>query len=143
MTNDWAHFTPASALGGGALIGLAATILILGAGRIMGAAGILGGALAMRPDDMEWRLSLIAGLLLAPTVMMLFGAADRPHFDASWPVLIVSGLLVGFGTRLASGCTSGHGVCGIARLSPRSLAATALFVATGFLTVFVVRHAIG
>lgn len=143
MTIDWAHFTPAPAFGGGALIGLAATILILGAGRIMGAAGILGGALAMRPDDMEWRLSLIAGLLLAPAAMMLFGAADRPHFDASWSVLIVSGLLVGFGTRLASGCTSGHGICGIARLSPRSLAATALFMAAGFATVLVVRHMLG
>src|SRR5262245_55062264 len=103
MTIDWAHFTPASAFGGGALIGLAAAILVLGAGRIMGAAGILGGALAMRPNDTEWRLSLIAGLLLAPTVMMLFGATERPHFDASWPLLVASGLLVGFGTRLASG----------------------------------------
>ena len=143
MTIDWAHFTPTSAFGGGALIGLAATILILGAGRVMGAAGILGGALAMRPDDTEWRLSLIAGLLLAPTAMMLFGVAGRPHFDASWSVLIVSGLLVGFGTRLGSGCTSGHGICGIARLSPRSLVATALFMATGFATVFVARHVIG
>src|ERR1700759_438590 len=101
MTIDWAHFTPISAFGGGVLIGLAATILILGTGRIMGAAGILGGVLAMRPDDTGWRLSLIAGLLLAPTVMILFGTADRPHFDASWPVLIVSGLLGGFGLGLA------------------------------------------
>jgi uncharacterized membrane protein YedE/YeeE len=143
MTIDWAHFAPASALAGGALIGLAATILILGAGRIMGAAGILGGALATRPDDTGWRLSLIAGLLLAPTVMTLIGLADRPHFDASWVVLIVSGLLVGFGTRLASGCTSGHGICGIARLSPRSLVGTALFMAAGFATVFIARHVIG
>ncbi len=143
MTIDWAHFSPASAFGGGALIGLAATILILGAGRIMGAAGILGGALAMRPDDTGWRLSLIAGLLLAPTALMLFRAAERPHFDASWPFLIGSGLLVGFGTRLASGCTSGHGICGIARLSPRSMIATALFMAAGFATVFVVRHVVG
>jgi hypothetical protein len=143
MIIDWAHFTPASAFGGGALIGLAATILILGAGRVMGAAGILGGALAMQPDDTGWRLSLIAGLLLAPTAMMLFGVANRPHFGASWSVLIVSGLLVGFGTRLASGCTSGHGICGIARLSPRSLAATGLFMAAGFATVFVVHHVIG
>jgi uncharacterized membrane protein YedE/YeeE len=143
MTIDWAHFTPGSAVAGGALIGLAATILVLGAGRIMGAAGILGGALAMRPDDTGWRLALIAGLLLAPTLMTLIGIADRPHFDESWPVLIVSGLLVGFGTRLASGCTSGHGICGIARLSPRSLLATALFMAAGFATVFIVRHVVG
>lgn len=143
MTIDWSHFTPGSAFGGGALIGLAATILVLGAGRIMGAAGIFGGALAMRPDDTGWRLSLIAGLLLAPTAMMLLGTADRPRFDTSWPVLIVSGLLVGFGTRLASGCTSGHGICGIARLSPRSLIATGVFMAAGFATVFVVRHLLG
>jgi uncharacterized membrane protein YedE/YeeE len=143
MTIDWAHFTPGPALAGGALIGLAATILILGAGRIMGAAGILGGTLAIRPDDTGWRLALIAGLLLAPTLMTLIGVADRPHFDASWPVLIVGGLLVGFGTRLASGCTSGHGICGLARLSPRSLIATGLFMATGFATVFIVRHVIG
>jgi uncharacterized protein len=143
MTIDWAHFTPGPAFGGGLLIGLAAAILILGAGRVLGAAGILGGALAAKADDTGWRLSLIAGLLLAPTVMTLIGAADRPHFDLGWPILIVSGLLVGFGTRLAAGCTSGHGICGIARLSPRSLVATALFMLSGFATVFIARHVIG
>ena len=140
MTIDWAHFTPGSALVGGLMIGLAASALILGAGRIMGAAGILGGALAAKRGDTAWRLALIAGLLLAPGLLALFGAADRPHFSASWPLLIASGLLVGFGTRLASGCTSGHGVCGVARLSPRSLVATGLFMLAGFTTVFCVRH---
>jgi uncharacterized membrane protein YedE/YeeE len=143
MTIDWAHFTPGSGFAGGLLIGLAAAILILGAGRVLGAAGILGGALAARPGDTAWRLSLIAGLLLAPSLLGLFGAADRPRFDVSWPVLIAGGLLVGFGTRLASGCTSGHGVCGVARLSRRSLVATALFMLAGFATVFVVRHVVG
>jgi uncharacterized membrane protein YedE/YeeE len=143
MTIDWTHFTPGSAFGGGLLIGLAAAVLILGAGRVMGAAGILGGALAAPPGDLGWRLSLIAGLLLAPSLMTLFGATSRPHFGASWPVLIVAGLLVGFGTRLASGCTSGHGICGIARLSPRSLLATAFFMAAGFAIVFAARHLLG
>lgn len=140
MTIDWAHFTPRSALGGGALIGVAASALVLGAGRIMGAAGVVGGALALRRGDLSWRLSLIAGLLIAPSALALFGAVDRPRIDISWPALIVAGLLVGFGTRLGSGCTSGHGICGIARLSPRSLVATALFMLAGFATVFFVRH---
>lgn len=140
MTVDWAHFTPWSALSGGLLIGLAATALILGAGRILGAAGIVGGALALKSGDTGWRLALIAGLLLAPTLLWLIGAADRPRIAASWPTLIAAGLLVGFGARLASGCTSGHGVCGLARLSPRSLVATALFMLAGFATVFFVRH---
>ena len=143
MTIDWTHFTPWSALGGGLLIGLAAAALILGAGRVMGAAGVLGGALAMRPGDTAWRLWLIAGLLIAPTLLTLFGAANRPHIDASWPMLIGAGLLVGLGTRLGSGCTSGHGICGIARLSTRSIVATGCFMAAGFATVFVVRHVYG
>jgi uncharacterized protein len=140
MTLDWAHFTPWASLSGGLLIGLAAGILILGAGRIMGAAGILGGVVDPRPGDVGWRLWLIAGLLLAPSLLMLFSAARAPLIETSWPALILAGLLVGFGTRLGSGCTSGHGVCGLSRLSPRSIAATALFMLSGFATVFVVRH---
>jgi uncharacterized membrane protein YedE/YeeE len=140
MTLDWAHFTPWSSLGGGLLIGLAAAVLILGAGRILGAAGIVGGILDFRPGDVGWRLWLIAGLLLAPGLLGLFPAVAPPLIETSWPALIAAGLLVGFGTRLASGCTSGHGVCGISRLSPRSAAATALFMLSGFATVFVVRH---
>lgn len=140
MTLDWAHFTPWASLSGGLLIGLAAGILILGAGRIMGAAGILGGAVDPRPGDVGWRLWLIAGLLLAPSLLMLFSVARAPLIETSWPALILADLLVGFGTRLGSGCTSGHGVCGLSRLSPRSIAATALFMLSGFATVFVVRH---
>jgi uncharacterized protein len=143
MSIDWLHFTPWSALFGGLLIGTAAAALILCAGRIMGAAGILGGALALQSGDIGWRLSLIAGLLLSPSLLALFGAADRPRFDASWPLLIVAGLMVGFGARLGSGCTSGHGVCGISRLSPRSFVATALFVLVAFATVGVARHVVG
>ena len=143
MTIDWTHFTPWTSLSGGLLIGLAAGVLILGAGRIMGAAGVLGGVVDLRPGDVAWRLCLIAGLLLAPSVLMLFSAAKAPLIEISWPVLILAGLLVGFGTRLGSGCTSGHGICGISRLSPRSIAATALFMASGFVTVFIVRHVLG
>ena len=140
MSLDWTHFTPWSSLGGGALIGLAAGALVLGAGRIMGAAGIVGGLVDNRPGDIGWRLWLIAGMLLAPGVLGLFSALKAPVIEASWPVLIIAGLLVGFGTRLGSGCTSGHGICGIARLSSRSIAATALFMLSGFATVFVARH---
>ena len=119
MIIDWAHFTPLSALSGGLLIGAAAAALILGLGRILGAAGIFAGALALKPGDIGWRLSLIAGLLLAPSLLTLFGGADKPHIDSAWPALVVAGLLVGFGARLGSGCTSGHGICGISRLSRR------------------------
>jgi len=143
MTIDWAHFTPWPALLGGLLIGVAAASLILGLGRILGAAGIFGDALALKPGDIGWRLSLIAGLLIAPSLLMLFGAAERPRIDSAWAVLVLAGLLVGFGTRLGSGCTSGHGICGISRLSPRSLVATALFMLAGFATVFVARHVVG
>src|ERR1700752_3379257 len=112
MAIDWAHFTPGTALLGGALIGLAAAILVLGAGRIMGASGIVGGVLASRPGDTGWRLCLIAGLLVAPSVMAMLGFADRPQIGSPAALLIVAGLLVGYGARLGAGCTSGHGVCG-------------------------------
>jgi uncharacterized protein len=140
VTLDWAHFTPWTSLAGGLIIGLAAAGLILGVGRILGAAGIVGGVVNSRPGDVGWRLWLIAGLLLAPGVLAVFSAVRAPLIETSWPMLVAAGLLVGFGTRLGSGCTSGHGVCGVARLSTRSLVATALFMASGFATVFVVRH---
>lgn len=143
MTIDWAHFAPWPALSGGLLIGAAAATLILGLGRILGAAGIFGGALASKPGDIGWRLSLIAGLVLAPGLLTLFGGVEKQHIDAAWPTLVLAGLLVGFGARLGSGCTSGHGVCGISRLSPRSFVATALFMLSGFATVFVARHVFG
>src|SRR5947199_5009592 len=131
MASDWAHFTPWTSLSGGLLIGLAAAALVLGVGRIMGAAGIIGGLVEPRRDDVAWRLWLIIGLMLAPTLLATFSAVKAPAIDTPWPIIVVSGLLVGFGTRLAAGCTSGHGVCGVSRLSPRSLLATAMFVATG------------
>ena len=143
MTIDWAHFTPLSALAGGALIGLAAALLILGVGRIMGAAGIVGGALEIHDSEAPWRWSLIVGLVLSPLIARVFWGAAQPVFAAHWLALIASGLLVGFGARLGSGCTSGHGVCGLARLSPRSFVATGIFMATAFVTVFLARHVVG
>jgi len=140
MTIDWAHFTPLHALSGGALIGVAAAILILGAGRVMGAAGIVGGVLSGPAGERGWRLALIAGLLLSPALAHLLWGAGAPAIATPWPMLVAAGLLVGFGARLGSGCTSGHGVCGVSRLSPRSLAATALFMTAGFATLFAVRH---
>ena len=140
MSIDVTHFTPLASLSGGALIGAAAGLLILGAGRIMGASGIFAGALETRGYDGVWRLWLIAGVLAAPSLARVFWNASPPVFSTSAPLLVLSGLLVGFGARLGSGCTSGHGVCGLARLSPRSLAATIIFMGAGFATVFIVRH---
>jgi uncharacterized protein len=143
MTIDWTHFTPLPALAGGLLIGLAAAWLILIDGRILGAAGVLGGLVPPRAGDRAWRVALLAGLIAAPLVAQPLLHTASPVIEADAPTLIVGGLMVGFGTRLGNGCTSGHGVCGLARLSPRSMAATATFMAAGFLTVFVVRHVIG
>ena len=140
MSIDLTHFTPLASLSGGALIGAAAGLLILGTGRIMGASGIFAGALEARGLDGVWRLWLIAGVLVAPSLTHVLWNASPPVFSTSAPVLVLSGLLVGFGARLGSGCTSGHGVCGLARLSPRSLAATTIFMGAGFATVFVIRH---
>ena len=140
MSIDVTHFTPLASLAGGALIGAAAGLLILGAGRILGAAGLFAGALETRSFDDAWRLWLIAGLLIAPSLAHMLWNASPPVFATSAPMLVVAGLLVGFGARLGSGCTSGHSVCGLARLSPRSLAATIIFMGAGFATVFVTRH---
>ncbi|HVB89013.1 MAG TPA: YeeE/YedE family protein [Beijerinckiaceae bacterium] len=137
-------FTPISALLGGALIGSAAVMLLLLNGRVAGISGIVGGLLRPKSGDTAWRVSFIGGLLSAPIVFALV-AGVQPPFDlrASLSALVVGGLLVGFGTRLGGGCTSGHGVCGVARLSPRSLVATGAFMVAGFVTVFVLRHMIG
>jgi hypothetical protein len=138
------NFTPVASAAGGMLIGLAAALLWLGLGRIAGISGIVGGMLPIRRKETAWRAAFLAGLLAAPLLLGLAVgySAPAPVLE-SVDLLAVAGLLVGFGTRLGSGCTSGHGVCGIARLSPRSLIATGVFMATAAATVFLVRHVIG
>jgi uncharacterized protein len=136
-------FTPVSALVGGALIGLAASALYAATGRIAGVSGIGGGLLRAGGADATWRLLFLAGLVVGAGATGLVGGTPLLRIEASWPVLVVSGLLVGYGTQLGSGCTSGHGVCGIARFSPRSIAATGAFMATAALTVFIARHLFG
>lgn len=143
MTIDWTHFTPWTSLSGGLMLGLASAFFILMNGRILGISGILGGLLLPRRGDVGWRLSFLCGIAAAPLVLSAIapsGFIQAPRIDAGFVVIAVAGLLVGFGTRYGSGCTSGHGVCGISRMSLRSLAATATFMVTGFLTVFVIRH---
>jgi uncharacterized membrane protein YedE/YeeE len=138
------EFTPVSALIGGALIGLSAAMLMLFTGRIAGISGIFGGCMTAPANDRNWRLAFVAGLIVAPLVTALVDLPlTLPRMPANWGVVIAAGLLVGFGSRLGSGCTSGHGICGIARLSPRSIAATAIFMATAMIVVFVMRHVIG
>ena len=140
MNIDWNSFTPWASLAGGVVIGLAAAMLILLNGRIAGISGVLGGLLKPLRGDIAWRAAFIAGLVGAPILYALVAQLPRPRIDAGYGALVLAGLLVGFGTRYGSGCTSGHGVCGISRLSPRSLVATAAFMLAGFATVFVVRH---
>jgi uncharacterized protein len=133
-----------AALSGGALIGAAAVLLMLSQGRIAGIAGISGGLIGAERGDIGWRLAFMAGLMAGPFLPGLAGgAAPEVHIEASIPVVVLAGALVGYGVRLGSGCTSGHGVCGIARLSPRSLAATLVFMATAMAVVFAVRHLAG
>lgn len=138
------NFTPVSALIGGVMIGLAAVMLLLANGRIAGVSGILGGLLTRQPGEIGWRLAFILGLVAGPLLYAaLAGGPPTITVTSSTALLIAGGLLVGYGTRLGSGCTSGHGVCGLARLSPRSLVATGLFLAAAIATVFVTRHVIG
>jgi uncharacterized membrane protein YedE/YeeE len=136
----WNHFTPWTSLAGGVLIGVAAALFVLLNGRVLGISGIVGGLLRPRDGDAAWRAAFVAGLLVAPAAWAFFAAPVVPRIAAGPVLLVIAGLLVGWGTRHGSGCTSGHGVCGLARLSPRSLAATLAFMATGFATVFVLRH---
>ena len=137
-------FTPVSGLLGGALIGLAAALLMLLTGRIAGVTGIVGGLLQPDTADRAWRIAFIAGLIAAPLIAALFGAPlPRPAMNASLVVIAIAGLLVGFGTRMGNGCTSGHGVCGFARLSGRSIVATFIFMTAAVVTVAIVRHGIG
>ena len=141
MRIDWLYFTPWSATAGGVLIGLAAALLILADGHILGASGIVGGVLQRRAGDIAWRLQFLSGLVLAPLFARPFMQLGLPDFDVGLITLIVGGVLVGFGSRLGSGCTSGHGVCGQARLSPRSAVATGIFMLVAFAVVFLMRHA--
>jgi len=143
MAIDWAHFTPWASLLGGVALGLASAIFVLFNGRILGISGILGGLMTPRWGDIGWRLSFLLGLAAAPTVFTRLAPAgflSAPRIDAGYGLIVIAGLLVGLGTRYGSGCTSGHGVCGLSRLSPRSLVATLTFMGAGFATVFVVRH---
>ncbi|MDB5798864.1 MAG: YeeE/YedE [Paucimonas sp.] len=143
MNIDWTHFTPLPSLYGGLLIGLAAAMMALLLGRIAGISGIVAGLLKPFSGDVGWRIAFVLGLLAAPSAWLLSGPLPEIRIDASMPVLVIAGLVVGIGTRYGAGCTSGHGVCGISRLSPRSIVATLIFMAVGFLTVFVIRHLLG
>jgi uncharacterized membrane protein YedE/YeeE len=141
MQIDWLAFTPGPAFLGGILLGVAAALYVILHGRILGISGIVSGLLSPKEGDIYWRLSLVLGLLSAPLlVSFFFGHYTTTVIDADWITLIVAGMLVGFGANYGSGCTSGHGVCGLSRLSPRSLVATVSFMSAGFLIVFVIRH---
>ncbi|WP_303978178.1 YeeE/YedE family protein [Dongia mobilis] len=145
---DWTAFNPLAALSGGALIGLAALILFLGLGRIAGVSGVLGQVLQRPDSETGWRLAFLIGLPVGALLMAKVLGDVTPHVGTGTPNLgtlglVIAGLLVGYGTRLGSGCTSGHGICGLARLSPRSLVAVLLFMASAMATVFVTRHLVG
>ena len=140
MLIDWTHFTPWAALAGGVLLGLASALFVLLNGRILGISGIVGGLLRPRAGDMGWRLAFLLGMLVAPGLYWLVVGPTQPRIDATWGMVVIAGLLVGVGTRYGSGCTSGHGVCGLSRMSPRSLVATLAFIGAGFVTVFLIRH---
>ena len=140
MYIDWNHFTPLSALSGGVLIGLAAAMFVLFNGRIAGISGIIGGLFRPKAGDLAWRVAFLAGILAAPWLFQVVGPLPAVEVEAGSGMLILAGLLVGVGTRYGAGCTSGHGVCGLSRLSPRSLVATVSFMLAGFATVFIIRH---
>jgi len=140
MTIDWTHFTPYSALAGGLLIGLAVTLLLLLNGKIAGISGVVGGLLQPQRGDIGWRVAFVVGLVGAPLLYGLGTILPQPQISASSAMLIIAGLTVGIGTRYGAGCTSGHGVCGMSRLSPRSIVATLTFMLAGFITVFLLRH---
>ena len=143
MTIDGTHFTPWASLAGGVLLGLASALFILVNGRILGISGILGGLFSPRRGDAGWRIAFLLGMLAAPATLALVapaGLLSAAQIDAGYVAIAFAGLLVGYGTRLGSGCTSGHGVCGVSRLSPRSLVATGTFMAAGFVVVYAIRH---
>ncbi len=142
MTIDWTHFTPWTALAGGILLGISSAAFILVNGRVLGISGILGGLLLPKRSDASWRVFFLLGLVLAPATLAMLAPdlVSAPRIEAGSVAIVAAGLLVGLGTRYGSGCTSGHGVCGLSRLSPRSLVATLAFMASGFATVYVIRH---
>ncbi|MFM8258111.1 MAG: YeeE/YedE family protein [Polynucleobacter sp.] len=141
MTIDWTSFTPGPALAGGIILGIAAALYVLINGRILGISGILGGLIGPKRTDWLWRASFVLGLLTAPLWgKYVFQINTTAVINADYLTLIIAGLLVGFGARYGSGCTSGHGICGLSRLSPRSLLATLTFMGCGFLVVFLIRH---
>ena len=140
MQIDWNNFTPWMSLAGGILVGLASAAFLLLNGRIAGISGLLGGLLRAPAGERGWRMAFLGGLVAAPLVYALAAPLPGVDLDAGFPALVLAGLLVGLGTRYGSGCTSGHGICGIARRSPRSYLATAAFLAAGFLTVYLLRH---
>ena len=136
MTINLVQFTPFLSFLGGVLIGCAAWILLLFCGRIAGISGIIGGALSAATRDRGWRLAFLIGIIVSPLLYGLVHPLPVIEVSASWPVLMIAGLLVGIGTRYGSGCTSGHGVCGLSRLSSRSLVATLTFMGVAFITVW-------
>ncbi|MFN9470018.1 YeeE/YedE family protein [Acidovorax sp.] len=144
MQFDWNHFTPWAALAGGLILGLAAAAFVLLHGRILGISGILGGLLHPKQGkdgkDVAWRVAFVLGMLAAPLLYRMAVGASEVRIDATWGMVVLAGLLVGLGTRYGSGCTSGHGVCGLSRMSPRSLVATLAFMGAGFATVYLIRH---
>ena len=142
MTVDWASFTPWSALIGGLIIGLAAAMLAAVNGRVAGISGIIGGLLRPSFPDLTWRAAFVAGLLVAPFLYAMVATLPPIIVESGYPVIVIAGLLVGIGTRYGAGCTSGHGVCGLSRLSLRSVVATVVFMLAGFATVYVMRHLI-
>jgi len=144
MQIDWLSFTPIPSLFGGMILGIAAALYVLLHGRILGISGIVSGLLHLKATDTAWRLSLVLGLISAPFLATLFlGIFPIVEIDSSWLAIVIAGVLVGFGAQYGSGCTSGHGICGLSRLSPRSLIATVAFMSAGFVMVFVIRHLIG
>jgi uncharacterized membrane protein YedE/YeeE len=144
MQIDWLAFTPGPALLGGMILGVSAALYVILHGRILGISGIVSGLISPKSGDTNWRIILVLGILSAPFwASLLFGIHTATVIDADWFAIIIAGLLVGFGANYGSGCTSGHGICGLSRLSPRSLVATLTFIGTGFFMVFVIRHVLG
>jgi len=144
MQINWLEFTPGPALLGGVILGLAAALYVHLHGRILGISGIISGLFTPKSGDVLWRLSVILGLLSAPLwAAVLFEMHPIQVIDASWAAIVVAGLLIGFGAIYGSGCTSGHGICGLSRLSPRSVLATLIFMFSGFITVYITRHILG